>query len=91
MFVRNRQRVFYEYLSGYIARRTREGAFRKVDPLLAAKSFVGMIVYHRLLHEIFRVPPHCTPEEAVAGYVDVFLEGLRNKRTGGSRAGGRQR
>ena len=77
MFFRNRHRVFYEFLAGYIARRTREGKFRKVDPLLAAQSFVGMIVYHRLLHEIFKVPPHCTPEEAVAGYVDVFLEGLR--------------
>ena len=77
MFFRNRHRVFYEFLAGYIARRTQEGAFRKVDPLLAAQSFVGMIVYHRLLHEIFKVPPHCSPEEAVAGYVDVFLEGLR--------------
>jgi AcrR family transcriptional regulator len=90
MFFRNRHRVFYDYLAGYIARRTREGAFRKVDPLLAAQSFIGMIVYHRLLHEIFKVPPHCTPEEAVEGYVDVFLEGLRNKRAGRSRAGRRQ-
>src|SRR5213593_5137788 len=48
MFFRNRHRVFYEFLAGYIARRTREGKFRKVDPLLAAQSFVGMIVYHRL-------------------------------------------
>jgi len=77
MFFRNRHRVFYEFLAGYIAKRTREGVFRKVDPLLAAQSFIGMIVYHRLLHEIFKVPPHCAPEEAVAGYVDVFLEGLR--------------
>jgi TetR/AcrR family transcriptional regulator len=77
MFFRNRHRVFYEFLAGYIAGRTREGKFRKVDPLLAAQSFVGMIVYHRLLHDIFKVPPHCSPEEAVAGYVDVFLEGLR--------------
>jgi AcrR family transcriptional regulator len=77
MFFRNRHRVFYEFLAGYIARRTREGKFRKVDPLLAAQSFVGMIVYHRLLHDIFGVPAHCSPEEAVAGYVDVFLEGLR--------------
>jgi AcrR family transcriptional regulator len=79
MFFRNRHRVFYDYLAGYIARRTREGAFRKVDPLLAAQSFIGMIVYHRLLHEIFRVPAHCSPEEAVAGYVDLFLAGLRLK------------
>ena len=77
MFFRNRHRVFYEYLAGYIARRTREGAFRQVDPLLAAQSFIGMIVYHRLLHEIFRVPAHCSPEDAVAGYVEVFLGGLR--------------
>src|SRR5438552_18745949 len=76
-FFRNRHQGFYEFLAGYIARRTKEGAFRKVDPLLAAQSFIGMIVYHRLLHEIFKVPPHCSPEEAVAGYVDVFLEGLR--------------
>ena len=90
MFFRNRHRVFYDYLAGYIARRTREGAFRRMDPLLAAQSFIGMIVYHRLLHEIFKVPPHCTPEEAVQGYVDVFLEGLRNKRTSGNKAGRRQ-
>jgi len=89
MFFRNRHRVFYEFLAGYIAKRTKEGAFRKVDPLLAAQSFIGMIVYHRLLHEIFKVPPHCTPEEAVSGYVDVFLEGLRNERTGARKAGRR--
>ena len=77
MFFRNRHRVFYDYLAGYIAKRTRERAFRKVDPLLAAQSFIGMIVYHRLLHEIFRVPAHCSPEDAVAGYVGMFLKGLR--------------
>ncbi len=89
MFFRNRHRVFYEYLASYIAKRTKEGAFRKVDPLLAAQSFIGMIVYHRLLHEIFKVPPHCMPEEAVSGYVDVFLEGLRNERSGVKKAGRR--
>jgi AcrR family transcriptional regulator len=77
MFFRNRHRVFYEYLAGYIRRRSQEGAFRCLDPLLAAQAFVGMVVYHRILHEIFKVPSHCTPEEAVAGYVEVFLDGLR--------------
>lgn len=93
MFFRNRHRVFYEYLAGYIGRRMREGAFRKVDPLLAAQAFIGMIVYHRLLHEIFRVPAHCSPEDAVAGYVGVFLDGLKappaKKGLGRSREGAR--
>ncbi|HEY3196523.1 MAG TPA: TetR/AcrR family transcriptional regulator [Nitrospirales bacterium] len=77
MFFRKRHRVFYEYLAGYIRRRCQEGAFRCLDPLLAAQAFVGMIVYHRILHEIFKVALHCTPEEAVAGYVELFLDGLR--------------
>jgi TetR/AcrR family transcriptional regulator len=90
MFFRNRHRVFYEYLAGYIRRRTEEGAFRPVDPLLAAQSFIGIIVYHRILHEIFKVPLHCSPEEAVAGYVEVFLTGLsagqKDRRAAGRKA-----
>jgi TetR/AcrR family transcriptional regulator len=77
MFFRNRHRVFYEYLAGYIERRAEEGAFRPVDSLLAAQAFIGIIVYHRILHEIFNVPLHCTPEEAVSAYVKVFLDGMR--------------
>jgi AcrR family transcriptional regulator len=89
MFFRKRHRVFYEYLAGYIGDRCREGAFRCLDPLLAAQAFVGMIVYHRLLHEIFKVPLHCTPEEAVAAYVEVFLSGLRSGREEASQWPGR--
>lgn len=77
MFFRNQHRVFYDYLAGYIARRTREGAFRRVDPLLAARAFIGMLAHHRLLHEIFRVPAHRPPEDSVAAYVGLFLDGLR--------------
>lgn len=79
MFFQKRHRVFYEYLAAYIARRIRERAFRRVDPLLAAQAFIGIVVYHRLLHEIFRVPPHCSPEDAVTAYVELFLNGLRRK------------
>lgn len=77
MFFRNQHRVFYDYLAGYIARRIRDGAFRRVDPLLVARAFMGMVIYHRLLHEIFLVPAHRSPEEAVAAYVSLFLDGLR--------------
>jgi AcrR family transcriptional regulator len=89
MFFRNRHRVFYEYLAGYIRGRCEEGAFRCLDPLLAAQAFIGMVVYHRLLHEIFKVPLHCSPEEAVATYVEVFLSGLRTRQGGRNRNGRR--
>lgn len=77
MFFKNQHRMFYDYLSGYIARRIQDGAFRRVDPLLAARSFTGMLAHHRLLHEIFKVPSHHPPEDCVATYVSLFLDGLR--------------
>jgi AcrR family transcriptional regulator len=82
MFFRNQHRVFYDYLAGYIGQRVKEGAFRQVDPLLAARAFMGMLVHHRLLHEIFRVPAHRVPDESVWNYVTLFLDGLRANRAG---------
>jgi AcrR family transcriptional regulator len=77
MFFESQHRKFYDYLSGYIAKRIKEGAFLRVDPLLAARAFTGMIAHHRLLHEIFKVPLHRTPSDCVETYVALFLHGLR--------------
>jgi AcrR family transcriptional regulator len=76
MFFGKQHRVFYDYLARYIQIRIDEGAFRDVDPLLAARAFIGMVVHHRLLHEIFEVPLHCSHRDIVATYVDLFLRGL---------------
>ena len=76
MFFGKHHRVFYDYLAGYIETRIQEGAFRQVDPLLAARAFIGMVVHHRLLHEIFGVPMHRSHEETVATYVELFLTGF---------------
>ncbi len=77
MFFRKQHRVFYDYLAGYIARRIDDGAFAPVDPLLAARAFMGLIAHHRMLHEIFKVRLHRSPADCVATYVELFLGGLR--------------
>ncbi|GKS57128.1 AcrR family transcriptional regulator [Nitrospira sp.] len=76
MFFQQQYRIFYDLLAGYIRRRTADGAFRKVDPLLAARAFFGIIVHHRLLHDIFGLPMHRTHEDMVQEYVEMFLVGL---------------
>jgi TetR/AcrR family transcriptional regulator len=76
MFFGKHHRVFYDHLAAYIRTRVSEGAFRNVDPLLAARAFIGMVVHHRLLHEIFEVPMHRSHDETVTTYVDLFLGGL---------------
>lgn len=76
MFFRQQYRVFYDLLAGYIRQRIDDGAFRPVDPLLAARAFFGVIVHHRLLHDIFGLPMHRTHEDTVTEYVSLFLGGL---------------
>jgi AcrR family transcriptional regulator len=76
MFFGKHHKVFYDHLATYIRTRITDGAFRPVDPLLAARAFIGMVVHHRLLHEIFGVPMHQSHEDTVATYVDLFLTGL---------------
>ena len=34
--------------AGYIQTRIDEAPFRPIDPLLAARAFIGMVVHHRL-------------------------------------------
>ena len=76
MFFGKHHKVFYDHLAAYIRTRIEDGAFRPVDPLLAARAFIGMIAHHRLLHEIFSVPLHQSHEHTVTTYVDLFLTGL---------------
>ena len=90
LFFAKHHKIFYDHLAAYIRLRIDEGAFRDVDPLLAARAFIGIVVHHRLLHEIFGVPLHRSHDETVSTYVDVFLNGLvrrmsapgRNRRRG---------
>lgn len=76
MFFRQQYRAFHDLLAGYIRRRIEDGAFRPVDPVLAARAFFGVILHHRLLHDIFGLPMHVSHEATVVEYVSLFLGGL---------------
>jgi AcrR family transcriptional regulator len=43
----------YEVLADYIRKRIDAGGFRQLDPLLAARGFLGMVVYHSWVQELF--------------------------------------
>lgn len=90
MFFGKHHKVFYDRLAAYIQARVEDGAFREVDPLLAARAFIGMVVHHRLLHEIFGVKMDRSHDDTVSTYVDIFLQGLvappATSRAGKSRA-----
>jgi hypothetical protein len=44
---------WYELLGSYIRRQIAEGKFCDVDPVLAARGFIGMVFHHYLVQELF--------------------------------------
>ena len=79
MMFRSRVQQLDDFLSGYIARRIAAGAFRDVDPMQAAWSFIGMVAYYTQLLELFKQKPprHLTSDQAVEEMVELFLNGVR--------------
>jgi AcrR family transcriptional regulator len=52
-FFRNYIANYFEVLARFIRSGITAGRFRKVDPLLAARGFIGMVVYHSWIQELF--------------------------------------
>ena len=70
---------FYEMLASYVRRRIKAGVFRPVDPLLAARSFLGMIVYHLQVQELFGGKRYqdFDIQKVAATVTDIWLEGMK--------------
>jgi AcrR family transcriptional regulator len=90
-FQETRIRRLREFLSRYVARRIREGAFRAVDPALAARAFIGMVVDHLIVRHVFgqRDAYPQPPAQVAETFVSIFLAGVRAE--GGARPSSRGR
>jgi AcrR family transcriptional regulator len=78
-FFAARVRRIREFLSGYIARRIEAGAFRAVDPVIAARAFLGMVSDYLNVRFVFQqqVAYPQPIEEVVETFVSLFLTGIR--------------
>ena len=69
---------FHKLVTGYIRRRVREGAFRKVNAEIAARSLLGMISYHGHMALLFPGRFSLTGlEKLAAESAAIFLGGVR--------------
>ena len=67
-------------VAGYIERRIGQGAFRSMNALFVAQSFMGMVFQYglkRLLNPSL-IPP-LSRDQVVDGMVGIFLKGIQNE------------
>ena len=66
-------------IAKYIERRIHDGAFRQLDPQLAARALIGMLAGFIMWQEIFgfKNKQPRDREEVVRTFVSIFLSGVR--------------
>jgi AcrR family transcriptional regulator len=65
------QKILGAYLRQQIAR----GVVRQLNPELAAQAFFGMLFEFAIGHAFYPGGEQITPEEIIAQYVDIFVQG----------------
>ena len=76
----------YEVLAEYVEKRIAEGRFRPMDPLLAARSFLGMVIYHSWVQELFGGKRYqdFSVQQVSDTVARLWLDGMRNENLIGS-------
>ena len=72
-------RRVYELLGGYIAERQRDGAMTQIDPAIAVRAFLGMIIHHSLNNNLWdpqRRLLKISNAEAAKHFADILLNGI---------------
>ena len=79
MFFEKFIRRVYELLGGYIAERQRDGAMVNIDPAIAVRSFIGMIIHHSLNNNLWdpnRRLLKISNKEAAKHFTNILLNGI---------------
>jgi AcrR family transcriptional regulator len=78
MFFHSTAREMKNHIRRYIRQRIRDGAFRPVEPGLAARAFVGMVLNQAQVRNIFSDDDLRFSNRKMADrFVDIFLNGIR--------------
>lgn len=86
LFFRNQSSKHFRKLADYIEQRIADGAFRLVEPMTAARAYIGMVVYHSQLKKLYRGSlDELTNEELAEQLTDIFLSGVLTSRRANKR------
>lgn len=68
----------YNFLGAYIKQRQKDGVFRKIDPKIIVRAFMGMMIHHSLNNILWdknRTLLDIPNEEAAKNFAEIILRG----------------
>lgn len=68
----------YNFLGGYVKKRQKDGAFRKINPKIIVRAFLGMMIHHSLNNILWdkkRSLLDIPNEEAAKNFAEIILRG----------------
>ncbi len=79
MFLKTTIMKAFENLADYLKKRMDEGAIKKMNPKLAARGFIGMLIYYMFVQDIYggKKIEIFEKEEVVGVFVEIFLKGMQ--------------
>lgn len=90
MIFRNHISKTQRQLADYVRKRIAEGAFRRVDPMIAVCGFMGMIINHVMRQKFFErgggSTSNLSNRQAAEKFTDLFLASMTNHDYNGCRA-----
>lgn len=82
MISRNHVSKTHRQLTEYVRKRIADGAFRRVDPIIAVRGFMGMIINHVMHRKFFEryggQTLNLTNRQAAEKFTDLFLASMTN-------------
>lgn len=82
MIFRNHISKMHRQLAEYVKRRVADGAFRRIDPVVAVRGFIGMIINQVMYKKFFErcggQPLNLTNRQAAERFADLFLASMTN-------------
>lgn len=69
----------YEFIGSYIELRQKEGAMRKIEPRIAVRAFLGMMIHqslNNLLWDKSRALLNISNEKAAKNFAEILLSGI---------------
>ena len=69
----------YQFISGYVILRQKDGAMREMNPRIVVRAFLGMLIHHSLNNILWdkrRTLLNITTEEAAKNFAEILLRGV---------------